>query len=345
MYVCKKHYIMSEKKKSYIGWYVVAAIVVIFAFGAPYIFTRKGIIDFTETGQIGDTIGGTMGPFIAIAGVIVTFLAFLMQKKANDIISEQHDDDKKREDKRLQNEYSARIKLLKSDIIGARDNITQRISFLEKHRDYLKENPFRTSRLEDCPSEMYCRMSSSNRENIFLALTNLNIPNPEKILHNFYSIPDYLTPSIKEIREIVDNHSNETYKYLVVIRDAAEHIYSVSRQNGWLNFNPIDCIIEFTNKVTKCLDPKGESRFDLLRSIFISFELEVQQLIRSNAYKEYEKQFIEFATLSKNAITAYSYIETGAKQIIISENTTIEEYQKMIQRCDQVLEDIKRHNS
>lgn len=336
---------MSEKKKSYIGWYVVAAIVVIFAFGAPYIFTRKGIIDFTETGQIGDTIGGTMGPFIAIAGVIVTFLAFLMQKKANDIISEQHDDDKKREDKRLQNEYSARIKLLKSDIIGARDNITQRISFLEKHRDYLKENPFRTSRLEDCPSEMYCRMSSSNRENIFLALTNLNIPNPEKILHNFYSIPDYLTPSIKEIREIVDNHSNETYKYLVVIRDAAEHIYSVSRQNGWLNFNPIDCIIEFTNKVTKCLDPKGESRFDLLRSIFISFELEVQQLIRSNAYKEYEKQFIEFATLSKNAITAYSYIETGAKQIIISENTTIEEYQKMIQRCDQVLEEIKRHNS
>ena len=336
---------MSEKKKSYIGWYVVATIIVIFALGAPYIFTRKGIIDFTETGQIGDTIGGTMGPFIAIAGVIVTFLAFLMQKKANDIISEQHDDDKKREDKRLQNEYSARIKLLKSDIIGARDNITQRISFLEKHRDYLKENPFRTSRLEDCPSEMYCRMSSSNRENIFLALTNLNIPNPEKILHNFYSIPDYLTPSIKEIREIVDNHSNETYKYLVVIRDAAEHIYSVSRQNGWLNFNPIDCIIEFTNKVTKCLDPKGESRFDLLRSIFISFELEVQQLIRSNAYKEYEKQFIEFATLSKNAITAYSYIETGAKQIIISENTTIEEYQKMIQRCDQVLEDIKRHNS
>ena len=336
---------MSEKKKSYIGWYLVAAIIVIFAFGAPYIFTRKGIIDFTETGQIGDTIGGTMGPFIAIAGVIVTFLAFLMQKKANDIISEQHDDDKKREDKRLQNEYSARIKLLKSDIIGARDNITQRISFLEKHRDYLKENPFRTSRLEDCPSEMYCRMSSSNRENIFLALTNLNIPNPEKILHNFYSIPDYLTPSIKEIREIVDNHSNETYKYLVVIRDAAEHIYSVSRQNGWLNFNPIDCIIEFTNEVTKCLDPKGESRFDLLRSIFISFELEVQQLIRSNAYKEYEKQFIEFATLSKNAITAYSYIETGAKQIIISENTTIEEYQKMIQRCDQVLEDIKRHNS
>ena len=236
---------MSENKKSYIGWYVVAAIIVIFAFGAPYIFTRKGIIDFTETGQIGDTIGGTMGPFIAIAGVIVTFLAFLMQKKANDIISEQHDDDKKREDKRLQNEYSARIKLLKSDIIGARDNITQRISFLEKHRDYLKENPFRTSRLEDCPSEMYCRMSSSNRENIFLALTNLNIPNPEKILHNFYSIPDYLTPSIKEIREIVDNHSNETYKYLVVIRDAAERIYSVSRQNGWLNFNPIDCIIEF----------------------------------------------------------------------------------------------------
>ena len=42
-----------------------------------------------------------MGPFIAIAGVVVTFLAFLMQKKANDILSSQYDEDKKadKEDK------------------------------------------------------------------------------------------------------------------------------------------------------------------------------------------------------------------------------------------------------
>lgn len=336
---------MSEKKKSYIGWYVVAAIIILFAFGAPYIFTRKGIIDFTETGQIGDTIGGTMGPFIALAGVIVTFLAFLMQKKANDIISEQHEDDKRRDDERLRNEYSARFDLLKSDLMDAKQDITQRISFLEKHRDLLQENPFRTSRLEDCPAEMYRRMSNSNRDSIFLALTNLEIASPEKILHTYYTVPDYLTPSIKLIREITDSHSNDTYKQLTVIRDAAEHIYTVSRQNGWLGFRPIDCMIDFTNEVVKCLDPKGESNFAQLRSIFISFELNLQSLIRSNAYRESETELLKFAELCRIALTAYTYIETGAKQIIISETTAIEEYQKMIQRCDQVLEDMKQRNS
>ncbi|GAA4907553.1 hypothetical protein GCM10023313_08000 [Mucilaginibacter defluvii] len=39
--------------------------------------------DFTNTGQIGDTIGGLMNPFIALSGVIVTGLAFYIQYRAN----------------------------------------------------------------------------------------------------------------------------------------------------------------------------------------------------------------------------------------------------------------------
>lgn len=62
--------------------------IIIFAFFAPLIFTRPAKIpafDFTETGAIGDTINGLMGPFIAIAAAILTYSAFLVQKKANDI--------------------------------------------------------------------------------------------------------------------------------------------------------------------------------------------------------------------------------------------------------------------
>lgn len=39
---------------------------------------------YKETGPIGDTIGGTMGPFVAIAAAILTFLAFWVQFKANE---------------------------------------------------------------------------------------------------------------------------------------------------------------------------------------------------------------------------------------------------------------------
>jgi len=53
---------------------------------APFVFTRASInkdFNFSNTGQIGDTIGGLMNPFIALAGVIVTGLAFYIQYKAN----------------------------------------------------------------------------------------------------------------------------------------------------------------------------------------------------------------------------------------------------------------------
>ena len=54
-------------------------------FVIPAILTQCGsILDFTETGQIGDTIGGIMGPFVAIGAAFLTFMAFWVQKEAND---------------------------------------------------------------------------------------------------------------------------------------------------------------------------------------------------------------------------------------------------------------------
>lgn len=50
----------------------------------PWILaTNSWFIDFTDTGQIGDTIGGIMGPFVAIAAAGLTFIAFWVQYKAN----------------------------------------------------------------------------------------------------------------------------------------------------------------------------------------------------------------------------------------------------------------------
>ena len=61
----------------------IVITLVVFSFFSPIIFTKSGIVDFSTTGQIGDTIGGIMNPFIGIASIIVMFLAFYMQYKAN----------------------------------------------------------------------------------------------------------------------------------------------------------------------------------------------------------------------------------------------------------------------
>lgn len=59
---------------------IIIAIICLF----PFLLTRNGCLDFTDTGEIGDTIGGIMGPFVAIAAAILTFFAFWVQFKANE---------------------------------------------------------------------------------------------------------------------------------------------------------------------------------------------------------------------------------------------------------------------
>lgn len=69
----------------------IAFIILTLSFFTPYIFTRNGVVDFSNTGQIGDTIGGIMNPFIGIVSIIVMFLAFYMQFKANKILQSQYE--------------------------------------------------------------------------------------------------------------------------------------------------------------------------------------------------------------------------------------------------------------
>ena len=51
----------------------------------PFLLTRNGleIFDYTQTGPIGDTIGGIAGPIIAFIASLLTFLAFWVQLQAN----------------------------------------------------------------------------------------------------------------------------------------------------------------------------------------------------------------------------------------------------------------------
>jgi len=62
----------------------LSIILLISSVFAPILFTSFSIFDFSETGQIGDTIQGIMSPFIGIAGILLTFIAFYIQYEANE---------------------------------------------------------------------------------------------------------------------------------------------------------------------------------------------------------------------------------------------------------------------
>lgn len=88
----------------------ICGILLLFSFVSPLVFTRySGIVDFSNTGEIGDTISGLMSPFINIIGVILTFAAFYVQylfniKQRDEIKKQKEIADKQFEEQRKKSE-------------------------------------------------------------------------------------------------------------------------------------------------------------------------------------------------------------------------------------------------
>lgn len=68
---------------SFLWCMLLFAVVTAFICYLPTWLTQDYCKDFNSTGQVGDTIGGIMNPFIAIAAASLTFFAFWVQYKAN----------------------------------------------------------------------------------------------------------------------------------------------------------------------------------------------------------------------------------------------------------------------
>jgi hypothetical protein len=81
---------MKELNKPIFNYKTVILIlgIVLILFGSLFAFTKPaywGNFDFSQTGQIGDTIGGITAPIINVIGAILIFISFKAQIKANKI--------------------------------------------------------------------------------------------------------------------------------------------------------------------------------------------------------------------------------------------------------------------
>jgi hypothetical protein len=79
----------AEEKRTFRKWLILLLFLSgTFIFIFPVIFTLPAPFkawDFSQKGPVGDTINGIAAPFIAVLGIIVTFLAFYIQVKANEV--------------------------------------------------------------------------------------------------------------------------------------------------------------------------------------------------------------------------------------------------------------------
>lgn len=81
-----KECFMSNNPKYVFAVFITFVVICIFVF--PWLFTRNWLwgewFHFNETGQVGDTIGGIVSPFIAILAAWLTYKAFIIQYEANE---------------------------------------------------------------------------------------------------------------------------------------------------------------------------------------------------------------------------------------------------------------------
>lgn len=67
------------------GFTIVFGLILMFIFPMIWTIKASGFLDFSESGQIGDTIGGITAPIASLMGAILVFLSLKAQIEANRI--------------------------------------------------------------------------------------------------------------------------------------------------------------------------------------------------------------------------------------------------------------------
>lgn len=194
----------------------IASLLILFSLFAPIIFTSNSSLwDFTGTGNIGDTIGGIMGPFIGIAGVIATFTAFIIQVQANKIQREQFMKslNKGIVDEKLDSHY--KLQLMKIDIDETIKDIEKRIAYLNDYITQIQSDPFRLAKLLKTTMKRYDRIASIERMAIYKGFKYFVSDDNKDWLASFnklYSILDYLSEAFNELYGIEKYHNEDIWK-------------------------------------------------------------------------------------------------------------------------------------
>lgn len=184
--------------KNYCWNKCLIAVIVIFIFVAPVLFTRPalfGCFDFSSTGQIGDTIGGITAPII---GLVSIFLLYLTLKGQLDFNKSQTKD----------NRISQTL-MLQSEIIHMDERI---------HFSYFIKNMSGLNEAYGCAS--LCLLYRGNGYN-----PEINLHQARCLLTHLV-IFAYLCKNFKEkIRQEAEtdvNHLNFVEEYLMMMKNFAE---------------------------------------------------------------------------------------------------------------------------
>lgn len=209
-----------QKKEQKILW--IAGALAIFGCFAPIIFTRTKLfecLDFSNTGQVGDTIGGTMTPIVSLVAVILTYLAFLKQVEANKIQTEQFNKTLQQKETDEEKQLWNSLELISLDVDFAIQDMEERIKYFN---DYLKDERkkiYGEGFLRNIPTASLTRYRTIDRNLLFNAYKlYADYEDKKELFRKTYSLLDYYSEKTKETISILEKdmqRSNQLHDKIV----------------------------------------------------------------------------------------------------------------------------------
>jgi hypothetical protein len=189
--------------------WVIIIILLVFTFFAPILFTSFNIVDFSNTGEIGDTIGGITAPFVNLVAAFLVYISFREQIKANKLLSKESSF----------NYFNLTHEIIVEDL----SHITPRLRSIRHYYNRLyEEGGLRRKIEEDLDKEDYRKkmlQSSLDEAIVKLDRIKLILGNTELFIKEL--VESKMTPSLKtslslRLGEVLKTTSLE---YIRVFRD------------------------------------------------------------------------------------------------------------------------------
>lgn len=288
---------------------IISFILILFSFFAPFIFTfgaKYSSLDFTETGSIGDTLGGIMNPFIAIGGILLTFLAFYMQIKANQIQITQFnagiENEKKitlREEKKS-SYYN--LSLLNIDLTEIVSDINQKTERIKEYLDLEKQDNLNTNYLYRTPSKRYTRILETDRIQIYKGYLFF-IAQEEKWLENYsklYNVLEFLPELFSTIYSMQEKHSRDIFEKKMTLRAELNNLmdqasvlinnHHAEDPTNYLNHPEVkicntligDYYLNLEENLDEVPNPKSETDFNIINTEILEPFLINALFVRNN---------------------------------------------------------------
>lgn len=274
---------------------ILAFVFLFFSFIAPHILSRK-CSSFSETGQIGDTIGGLMNPFIAISGVITTFLAFLLQIEANKLQRQQFLKVLQKEKEKEENDCLYYLQILNIDLKNIIKSIDTNIACINLFTKNIQLYPLQTANLQRTSLQQFYRPKRIPRELIFRGFELYIKPidsNWISIFNNFYNSLDFIPEAFKNVYQFTDHYRKGTYDIRIMVKEQLTDLESNCIKvlyhpdktlNNTLSDHIKQFLSEFHEETTNSCREVRESNFFLIRQILQTYITNLEALTDLSPY-------------------------------------------------------------